>query len=136
MIYRNDAARLLWRWPHFTDHEMADHESGELAINPEAMDKLEALRVDFARPMVINSGFRTPAHNARISTTGDDGPHTTSEAFDIKVYGAWALELIPLALKHGFTGIGVQQKGPIPSRYLHLDTLTAPAFPRPTIWSY
>jgi hypothetical protein len=38
------------------------------------------------------------------------------------------------ALNAGFTGIGVKQTGV--NRIIHLDTLTAPDYPRPTVWSY
>ena len=46
-----------------------------------------------------------------------------------------ALKLLELAIKLGFTGFGINQKGS--SRFIHLDTLeNSSARPRPTIWSY
>jgi zinc D-Ala-D-Ala carboxypeptidase len=40
-----------------------------------------------------------------------------------------------VALKHGITGVGVNQKGG--ARFIHLDDLEPTGhFPRPTIWSY
>lgn len=90
----------------------------------------------FGRPLPIVSGYRTPEHNQQVSDTGANGPHTQGRAADIKVYGADALELIALAVAAGFTGIGVQQKGPMSSRFLHCDDLEAPDYPRPGCWSY
>jgi hypothetical protein len=71
-----------------------------------------------------------------VSTTGFDGPHTTGKAADILVYGEDALLLLKLALARGFTGIGISQKGDIHSRFIHLDILAQPDYPRPFLWSY
>lgn len=97
--------------------------------------KLDELRHQFGKPLAVSSGYRCSSHNQRVSSTGIDGPHTTGKAADLRVDRADAHRLLGLALSHGFTGIGVQQKGG--SRFLHLDTLTdGPRQPRPTVWSY
>ena len=63
------------------------------------------------------------------------GAHASGRAVDIGVRGDRALKVIEVALKHGMTGIGVNQKGG--SRFIHLDDLEASGkFHRPTIWSY
>lgn len=133
-----DLSPGAWKWPHVDPaHEWADHVSGALAYEADFLDRFERLRVAFGHALPINSGYRTPAHNEAISTTGDNGPHTTGRACDVQVYGTPAFDLIRLALLLGFTGIGVQQKGDPGSRYLHLDDLTAAdGFPRPMVWSY
>lgn len=102
------------------------------------MRRLDALRLAFGKPIQISSGWRCPEHNAAVSSTGDRGPHTTGRAVDILVNGNDAYELVRIAYKLGFTGIGIQQKGPRAGRFIHLDDLDAPAgFPnRPTMWSY
>jgi hypothetical protein len=51
---------------------------------------------------------------------------------DIAVSGQDCYELMGLAMKHGFTGIGVAQKGS--GRFLHIDTFKGG--PRPNVWSY
>ena len=85
--------------------------------------------------MPVTSGARCPTHNSNVSATGKTGPHTTGRAIDFGVRGPQALDVIPLALALGFTGIGVNQKGA--SRFIHVDDLPdAPGQPRPYIWSY
>lgn len=98
--------------------------------DPAFMEKVEALRRLYNRPMPVTSAARCPAHNAKVSSTGTTGPHTTGRAIDIGVRGADALDLVRVALSlGGFTGIGVSQKGS--ARFIHFDDL-----PRKAIWSY
>jgi zinc D-Ala-D-Ala carboxypeptidase len=122
-----------WRWPHFDPRtEWACKGSKRIVIVPAFMDLLEELRqrVGFALP--LTSGYRSPAHNRKVSNTGDAGPHTTAMAADIRVHGLQALTVIAAAVQLGFLGIGVQQKGPIHGRYIHVDQ----ARTVPAIWSY
>lgn len=95
------------------------------------MDKVESLRVKLGFPFVVTSAARCPEYNAKVSSTGLSGPHTTGRAIDIGVRGKDALKLIHGALEAGFTGIGVNQKGL--SRFIHIDDLSEG---RPTVWSY
>ena len=126
-----------WPWLNFTPAEMACKEDGTLEIHTDFMDKLQAVRTALAHPMVITSGFRTPEYNRKVSKTSYDGPHTTGRACDIKVYGPRMLEILALALEHGFTGIGLKQKGPLHLRFIHLDDLDkALGRPRPWCWTY
>jgi zinc D-Ala-D-Ala carboxypeptidase len=98
---------------------------------------LDALRDSCGFPFIVNSGYRCPTHNFKVSTSGPKGPHTTGRAADIRVYGGHAARLVAAARRFGMTGIGVQQKGPQGARFIHLDDLPeAPEQPRPTIWSY
>lgn len=122
-------------WQFFTDDEMRCRcGCGRVAMNEEFMRRLIALREEMVFPFVVTSGYRCPEHNDRVSTTGPTGPHTTGRAVDIAVYGGRAYRILAAAPRHGFTGIGVSQKGD--SRFLHLDDLIFPAYPRPTVWSY
>jgi zinc D-Ala-D-Ala carboxypeptidase len=98
------------------------------------MQKLILLRGELRIPFVLSSAYRCPAHNAKESSTGETGPHTTGKAVDILMRGADALKLIQYAINLGFTGIGIKQHGI--SRFIHVDTLAAPDYPRPTVWSY
>jgi uncharacterized protein YcbK (DUF882 family) len=90
------------------------------------------LRTRCGFPLPITSGYRSPAYNRLVASTGDDGPHTTGKAADIRVEGVHAFTLISIALQMGFTGLGIQQKGPRESRYIHLDD----CHDLPTLWSY
>lgn len=126
-----------WKWPHVDPaKEWACKGTGKLVYDTEFLDLFEKLRLMFGRPLPINSGYRSPEHNRLVADTGDAGPHTTARAADVRIYGTYAYELLALALGLGFTGIGLQQKGAPESRYLHLDILRAPDFPRPMIWTY
>ncbi len=122
-----------WRWPHFSVQELASRDTGILEMESEFLDRLQELRARFKRPMIITSGYRTPEENARKSTTGHTGPHTTGRAVDVKVTNAKdRYELIALALDCGFTGVGVAKS------FIHLDDVPKgnPVIPRPAVWVY
>ena len=99
--------------------------------------RLDDMRKAWGRPIIITSGYRCPAHNQRVSSTGAAGPHTTGRAVDLAVHGRDAFVIVRLALERGFTGLGFHQRGPHGGRFLHLDTLPdAPGQPRPWCWTY
>lgn len=121
---------------NFTQEELACKHCGRMYIPQASIDRLQRVRNKFGRPMRVTSGDRCPDYNEQVSTTGRAGPHTKA-AFDIAVSGPEAYLLVAIALQEGFTGIGVQQKGPHEKRFIHLDDLPDEANqPRPTIWSY
>jgi zinc D-Ala-D-Ala carboxypeptidase len=100
------------------------------------MDRMDILRCTVGFPLVVSSGYRCPSYNASISKTGTRGPHTTGRAIDLLVTSEDALTVVGEAYNLGFTGIGVSQKGDHKKRFIHLDDLSSPEFPRPTIFSY
>ena len=122
------------RWPNFSAAEFRCQHTGADGMDATFMDRLQALRADFGKPMVISSGYRDPSHPIEAAKP-QPGAHASGRACDVRVEGGEALELVALAYRHGFTGIGVQQKGG--GRFIHLDDLPhAPNRPRPWIWSY
>lgn len=128
------------KWEYFSKEELSctgncAHCSGsDELMNNEVMQDLVKLRKLCGFPLPITSAYRCPARNSEVSGTGKTGPHTTGRAVDIHVYGPKALVVIGMALKLGFTGIGVNQKGPINKRFIHLDKGLPDK--RPNIWSY
>jgi len=103
-------------------------------MDQDFIDKLNKLREEFGKPLTINSGYRSPEHPIEY-VKQTPGAHASGKACDISVSREDALKLLELAIKLGFTGFGINQKGS--SRFLHLDTLeNSSARPRPTIWSY
>lgn len=130
--------RATWPWLNFSPREMADRVTGALIVSRGFMDRLQAIRWAFGGSLIVNSGYRTPAHNARVSRgkTGRTGPHTTGHAVDLRVWGGAYIKVFSLAEQLGMTGFGAHQKGPIGGRYLHLDDLPEGAWPRPTGWTY
>ncbi|MEZ5935808.1 MAG: D-Ala-D-Ala carboxypeptidase family metallohydrolase [Alphaproteobacteria bacterium] len=125
-----------WRWPHFLPSEMACSQTDELLVVPAFMDWLEGVRHVFGQPMVVTSGYRTAAHQERL-TGRATGAHVDGMAVDVLISGQAAHRLAKIALSQGAQGIGVCQTGPRDQRYLHLDCwVKAPAGLRPWIWSY
>lgn len=123
-------------WRHFTLSEFSCKHCGENKIDHAFVDKLDALRDVCGFALPVTSGYRCPEHNAKVSSTGLNGPHTTGHAVDFGVRGQQALTVMQLALaRGGFYGIGLNQKGA--ARFVHLDDLpNAPGQPRPTCWTY
>lgn len=125
-----------WQWPNFTPSEMACRGSGELVVVPSFMTRLQCLRDEYARPITVTSGYRTPAYNAKVSRD-PAAPHPFARAVDVAVFGADSVDLIVLAKSYGFTGFGDRQHGPFKERFVHLDDLgPADGRPRPWKWSY
>ena len=120
--------------PYFLEHEFVCKHCGREQMQPVFMDKLFAVRQEFNSPMVITSGYRCPQH-PKEAEKDVPGAHSTGNAADVSVTGKDAYRLVQIALKHGFTGIGVQQKGT--DRFIHLDTCEdGLTLVRPMIWTY
>jgi uncharacterized protein YcbK (DUF882 family) len=114
---------------YFTEAEFKCKHCGKCEMDQEFLDKINKLREEYGQPLVVTSGYRCPEHPAERIKVGRSGMHTTGKAADFAVLGSAAMDLLSIALKHGFTGIGVQQKGG--GRFIHLDTRNTPA-----LWSY
>lgn len=122
-------------WKHFDKNEFACRHCGENLTADDFIDKLDELREQCGFALPVTSGYRCPEHNTKVSHTGLTGPHTTGRAVDFGVRGERAYKVVELAIRAGFTGIGMNQKGE--ARFVHLDDLpNAPGQPRPTCWSY
>jgi zinc D-Ala-D-Ala carboxypeptidase len=44
-----------WRWPSFSPREIASKGEGELLVDDQAMDKLQALRDALGKPLILTS---------------------------------------------------------------------------------
>jgi len=108
--------------------------SAGMEMDDSFMQKIIILREELGFPFCVSSAYRCPKHNTSVSSTGMAGPHTTGKAMDIVVHGEEAYRLVKKAVLHDFSGIGVSQKGI--RRFIHLDSLEKPDYPRPNIWSY
>lgn len=126
-------------FPNFSRAECACQHCGRAEMDEDFMWRLQDLREAYGRPLRLTSAFRCREHpiEAKKKTIG---AHSTGRAVDIAVSRGEAYSLLRLAIRMGFTGVGVQQKGN--GRFLHLDDITSKEefdgkkFPRPTIWSY
>lgn len=125
-------------WPNFSYAELRCKcgrcGSDGSEMDKAFMEKLQALRVQFGRPMAISSAYRCAAHPAE-ARKAVPGEHAMGMAVDVSIQGAPALELLGMAIAAGFTRIGVQQKGS--GRFLHIG-MAPPGgkLPSPALWSY
>ena len=126
------------RFINFSFAEIACRETGQCLIDLSFMDKVQRLRSGCGFGLTVTSGYRSPSHSVEAAKEAR-GTHTYGVAIDIAVSGAKAHTVLSEALSLGFTGIGVAQKGPLESRFLHLDCMIpyiSTRFPRPSVWSY
>lgn len=121
-------------YPNFSKSEFDCRETSENKMVKSFMDRLQSLRNEYGKPMVISSGYRSPMHSIEARKVSP-GSHASGRACDVVVSGSDAYQLVGLAINHGFTGVGVSQKGDV--RFIHLDDLEGIwSRPRPHIWSY
>ncbi len=121
-------------WKNFTLDEFSCKHCGKNEINHKLIDKLQLLRDGLGFPLVISSGYRCPEHPIEAKKN-KQGTHTLGLAVDISVSHEKALEVLYKGIAHGFTGVGVNQKGN--GRFIHLDIAENKDYqPRPHIWSY
>ena len=123
-------------WEYFTKDELKCKGTDECNMDEDFMSKLIALRKEFNEPMVISSGYRHESYNQVIGGARNS-PHLYGKAVDVLVSGRTAYRLMKMAMQHGFTGIGISQRGPHEGRFLHIDTMdSSDIHPRPWVWSY
>lgn len=112
---------------YFKEEEFTCHHCGESNMDADFVAKLDEIREAMEVPITVTSGYRCPAHNAAVSTTGNNGPHTTGKAADIIVAPEHIRGLLTVAVMM-FPGVGVNLKGT--GRFIHVDNL------KPRAWSY
>ena len=120
-------------WKYFKKADFACKHCGQNETEDEFITSLDILRERVGFPLIVSSGYRCPAHNQAVSSTGPNGPHTTGRAVDLAVSHDKAYFVLQQALRMGFTGIGVNGKGS--GRFIHLDAINDPVG-RPRVWSY
>lgn len=106
-----------WRWSSFSPREMASKREGELMIDEDAMDKLQALREKLGRPIIVTSAYRSKAHNAAVGGA-QESLHMQGKAFDIRMDNHDPGEFEVAARAVGFTGFGYYPK----QGFMHIDT--------------
>jgi len=126
-----------WEWENFTPEEMACKCCGQVRIDEGFMDRLQYMRENAGFQFKINSAYRCRKHNKRIGGASNSA-HTQGRAVDIGCSHKEADWLIDNAKRFGFTGRGVNQKGDLAGRFVHLDDLLPgeTGSPRPHTWSY
>lgn len=102
-----------WRWPNFDPSEFACRHCGEMYHWPEFFDRIQNVRFDVGRPLVILSGHRCTLHNARVG--GAPFSQHLKLAADISTHGHDRQLLLKACGSAGFTGFGFYQT------FLHID---------------
>ena len=125
------------QYPNFSHEEFQCRcGCGQVEMDPEFISILQSIRNYTDHSMHINSGYRCPSHNNKVSSTGFTGPHTTGKAADIKCNRAYAYDIMIAGGLYGITGFGFQQRGSHRERFIHLDTLKTELDARPRVWTY
>ncbi|KQW20004.1 MULTISPECIES: YcbK family protein [Pseudomonas] len=104
-------------------HLLRDVESGvTFAMNPKLIDLLFLiqgwLRINkMPFHIIIQSGYRTPAHNARLAKAAKQSEHVKGNAADIRIPGLSTDALTRLAKAVGVGGVGFYPQ----NGFVHVD---------------
>lgn len=111
-----------WRWPNFTPKEIACKGTGLILVDAYSMDCLQMLRNRLGVPLIINSAYRSEAHNKAVGGA-PNSQHRLGKAFDIRLTKDINRDGLKLwARQCGFNGIGDYPA------FVHLDTREKPAY--------
>lgn len=119
-----------WPYRHFTPWEFASKGNGMVVVKVRMVEALDRVRHRFGRPMIITSGYRDPAHNARVGGA-PRSRHMVGDAVDLNLAGfsnAERQRLMSLLLEEGFTSFGSYGRSPT---MLHADMR-----PHAAIWRH
>lgn len=121
----------IWEeYPNFNFAEFNCKHTGENNMQHEFMEKLQAIRKEYNKPMRVTSGFRSVKNPIEAKKLHSNGEHTQGTCADVYCdNGSDRFKLIQLALKHGITRIGVA------ATFLHLG-IGGKGLPNYVIWDY
>ncbi len=125
-------------WDNFTYEEFGCKcGCGTNEMESMFIDDLQAVRTRCMFPFIVTSGYRCENHPIEKSKNAP-GPHNTGFAVDIAVSGKHALLVVAVAIEEAvWTGFGINQKGDMDKRIIHLDQCEeGPNRPRPWLWTY
>lgn len=90
--------------------------------------KLDQVRQLVGEPLSVHSGYRTPAHNAKVGGV-DSSAHESGHAADIGALSSQLkFKVLHAAVQVGFKRIGIG------SSFIHLDD--DPLKPQDVVWTY
>lgn len=112
---------------NFTLKEMQSHDGAdEVKVDSALIDYLQQIRDHFGKPVHINSGYRSPAHNKAVGGM-TNSYHTKGQAADIVISVVSPKRVAQYAEAIGVNGIGWYEN----KRFTHVDTRKKPVF-----WHY
>ncbi len=89
---------------------------GQVKLDSELLNRLQAIRTQTGMPMRINSGYRCPAHNRRVGGASNS-QHMTGKAADIVIMGMPMAQQRRICDQHfNDGGIGIA------NTFTHVDT--------------
>lgn len=105
----------MMRYFTYEEFDSPDIQGSGQMMSKELLSKLDMIREEFGKPIHINSGYRTEAHNEKIGGTSKSS-HLKGLAADIACKSsADRFELINLFIKHKINRIGVAKT------FIHID---------------
>ena len=98
--------------PNFTLGEFASRCGADtVTVYMPMIQKLQQIRAHFGnRPVIVNSGFRTVAHNRNVGGVANS-LHTRGRAADIQIHGVSPTAIASFARQIGFTEVIVYSSG-------------------------
>lgn len=105
-----------WRWPNFSPAEIACRGTGEIIAHPQGLDSLQATRDALGVPLIVNSAYRSPAHNRRVGGA-KASKHMEGHAFDIACGNVHPTVLRDAAFAAGFKAAAWYPK----QNFVHVD---------------
>lgn len=106
---------------NFSSKEFENSTDKEFFLDPELIDKLELVREEFGQSIAVTSGYRSPAHNAKIGGS-KSSQHCLGKAADIRPSASSkeALDKLYSICEKHFEAVGDgRNKG-----FVHVDTRT------------
>lgn len=111
-----------------SEFDSPDKEGSGKFMQPSFLAKLEEARAFAKVPFVINSGFRTKAHNKAVGGV-ENSSHTKGWAVDIRATtSAERFVILSALMRIGFNRIGIANS------FIHVDM--DPNKPANVIWKY
>lgn len=110
----------VWPMEFFEPGELASR--GKLFLTPSLMIFLDRFRREMGRPVLINSGYRTPSHNADVAKSAKGSRHMHGDAVDIDLRnhkGKQARDMVMHLLDE--EKIGYAEYGPKAGNFIHVD---------------
>ena len=129
--YISEKSDWKTEWKNFALDEFKCSCCSKVKIDAAMIDLVQSAR-DELGPLSITRAYRCPSHNASVSKTGENGPHTTGHALDIGVKDSRHRKELIDYFATKVTGLGVAKT------FIHIDNLTYEhGFEmRPNAWKY
>jgi len=116
------------RYFNYSEFDSPDVQGSGQMMDKTLLEMLDEVRDKFDKPIRINSGFRTPAHNESVGGKSDSS-HLKGLAVDISCKrSSDRFDLINCLLDVGFSRIGIA------SSFIHADIDTDKSIG--VIWTY